>query len=136
MENGYNDSITAIFEKMEEFISSKTVIGEPMTMGDITLLPIIEVAVGVAAGGKKEKDSAGGGMGAKIVPSAILVISKNDVRLVSVKNQDAINRLIDMVPGVVSKLDFGGIFNKKSKETMNDNKPKEEVNFEEKIIVD
>ncbi len=130
MANGYNESIETIFAKMEEFISSKTVVGEPITMGDVTLLPIIEVSVGVAAGGKSEKEGAGG-MGAKIVPSAILVITKDNVRLVSVKNQDAINRLIDMVPGAVSKLNFAGAFGKNK-----DNTPKEDVDFDEKTIVD
>ena len=127
---GYSEAIETIFSKMEDFISSKTVVGDPIVMGETTLLPIIEVSVGVGAGGRGDKEGAGG-MGAKIIPSAILVITKDNVRLVSVKNQDAIDRLIDMVPGAVSKLNFAGGFGKK-----NNSDEKETVDFEEKTVVE
>ncbi len=130
MSKGYNEALDTIFSKMEEFISSKTVVGEPIVMGETTLLPIIDVSVGVGVGEKNEKDCAGG-MGAKITPSAILVINNGDVRLVSVKNQDAINRLIDMVPGAVSKLNFASGFGKNKGTSRN-----EDVDFEEEIIVE
>ena len=37
-------------------------------------------------------------MGGKISPSAVLVISKNGTRLVNIKNQDAVTKIIDMAP--------------------------------------
>ncbi len=75
-----------------------------------------EGSIGAGAGGSNgdsEKNGkgggAGGGLGAKITPSAVLVINNGDVQLVNVKNQDSVNKLIDMVPAILSK------FNLKSK---------------------
>ena len=43
-------------------------------------------------------------MGGKISPSAVLVITKNSTRLVNVKNQDAITKILDMVPDLADKI--------------------------------
>ena len=37
-------------------------------------------------------------------PSAVLVIKDNQFRVVNVKNQDAITKIIDMVPGAVNNI--------------------------------
>lgn len=134
MSSGLKENFDALFGKMEDFVSTKTVVGEPIKIGEITLLPIIEVAVGVGAGAsesadRKGKDSGAGGLGAKITPSAVLVINGKDVQMINIKNQDAVNKLIDMAPGVVNKLNFASIFGKK------DSEPKEEVKFEEEVVV-
>lgn len=138
MENKLNSSLDLLFNKMGDFVSTKTVVGEAVTIGDMVLLPLIEVTVGVGAGvgqngDKGNKDTGMGGLGAKIIPSAVLVINGGNVQLINIKNQDAINKLVDMVPGVVSKLNFGSVFGKKNDDVK---EPREEVKFEEKIIVE
>lgn len=108
----FNSNLDSLFNKMENFISTKTVVGEPITVGNITMLPLIDVTVGVgagASGNKKEKDSKGrnaGGLGAKITPSAILVIQNGTVQLVNVKNTGSVDKLLNMVPGILSKFNF------------------------------
>ena len=42
-------------------------------------------------------------MGGKIQPSAILVIKDGQTRLVNVKNQDSMTKILDMVPDVIEK---------------------------------
>lgn len=138
----FSDNLEAIFQKMENFVSTKTVVGEAITINDIVILPLIEVSVGVGAGSQnEEKNGKGvGGLGAKIVPSAVIVIQNGNVQLVNIKNQDAINKLIDMAPGVISKLNFGSFFQqkdeKKAKETDNPNHSEEHADFKEKTIVE
>ncbi|MDE6357555.1 MAG: sporulation protein, partial [Eubacteriales bacterium] len=109
--------LDTLFNKMEGFISSKTVIGEPINIGDVIIVPLVDVSVGVGAGSyaKKEdsKENAGGGLGAKITPSAVLVIQNGSVQLVDVKGKDSVNKLIDMVPGIVSIFNFTSFFNRK-----------------------
>lgn len=138
MSDSLNSSLDVLFGKMEDFISTKTIVGEAVTVGGVTLLPLIEVSVGVGAGTNdgNGKESGMGGLGAKIVPSAVLVICDGNVQLVNVKNQDAINKLIDMVPSAASKLNFGSIFGRKEQPKTEEEAPKEEVKFEEKIIVE
>lgn len=130
MSSNFNSSLDVLFQKVEDFVSTKTVVGDAVVIGDLTLLPLIEVAVGVGAGVSDGKAMASGGMGAKITPSAVIAIHNGNIQLINIKNQDAVNKLIDMAPGIAAKLNFGAIFGKGIK----DDKPKEEVKFEEEII--
>ena len=122
-----------MFDKVEDIVSTKTIVGDAIIMGDLTLLPLIEVSVGVGIGTKEgAKEDSAGGMGAKITPSAVLVIQNGNVQMINIKNQDAVNKLIDMAPGIASKLNFSAIFGKR-----NENKePKQEVKFEEEIVTE
>lgn len=129
MGKDFNASVEVLFNKVDDLVSTKTVVGEAIVIGDITLLPLIEVAVGVGAGAKEDSNAAGG-MGAKITPSAVLVIHAGGVQMINVKNQDAVSKLIDMAPGVVNKLNFGAVFKDRNK------KAEESVKFEEETIVE
>jgi uncharacterized spore protein YtfJ len=133
MGKDFKESVDVLFNKVEDLVSTKTVVGEAIVIGDLTLLPLIEVAVGAGAGAK-ENVNAAGGVGAKITPSAVLVIHNGSVQTLNIKNQDAVSKLIDMAPGVVNKLNFGSIFGNR------DNKaPQEEdstVKFEEEVIIE
>ena len=90
---------------MDSFITTKTVIGEAVHIGDTIILPLIEVSFGVGAGAfnQEKKNSAGGGLGGRITPSAVLVIQNGNTKLVNVKNQDSITKILDMVPELVDK---------------------------------
>ncbi len=101
----FQKTVESLMTGMDGFLSSKTVVGEPVIMGDTILLPLVDVTFGMGAGaflGEKKKNS-GGGMGAKISPSAVLVIQNGATRMVSVKNQDGITKLLDMLPDLVHR---------------------------------
>lgn len=128
MANEVGNNLDILFNKMENFISSKTVVGDAVKVGEVTLIPLVDVNVGVAAGAG-EKGQGGGGLGAKIMPSAVIAVYNGNVQLINIKNQDAISKLIDMAPGIVSKLNFGSAFGKKSE----DNADVEEEVVEKKV---
>lgn len=106
-ENNFKGTVESLFHGMEGFITSKTVVGDAVKFDDGTIiLPLVDVSFGVAAGAFSEhnkKDNGAGGMGGKIQPSAILVIKDGQTRLVNVKNQDGITKVLDMVPDFVEK---------------------------------
>lgn len=108
-----NDGVKDLLSQLEAFVSTKMVVGEPITMGDTILLPVVDVSFGVAAGGKDKKydknglAAAAGGCGAKMTPSAILVVKGNDIRLVNIKNQDTVTKIMDMVPDVLDRVRDG-----------------------------
>lgn len=130
MGKDFNESVNVLFNKVEDLVSTKTVVGEAIVIGDLTLLPLIEVAVGAGAGAK-ENINAAGGVGAKITPSAVLVIQNGNVQTINIKNQDAVSKLIDMAPGVVNKLNFGSVFGNRDKKD-----PQEDIKFEEEVVVE
>ena len=118
-ENNFQNTVEALFKGMDSFITTKTVVGDAITVGDTIILPLVDVSFGVGAGAFSEgaKNNGGGGMGGKITPSAVLVINKNGTKLVNVRNQDAVTKILDMIPDLADK--FTG------------NKEKEECSTEE-----
>jgi uncharacterized spore protein YtfJ len=101
----FNTTMESLFKGMESFISAKTVVGDAIHVNDTIILPLIDVAFGVGAGASNgdKRNAATGGMGGKLTPSAVLVIKNDQIRLVNVKNQDAVTKIIDMVPDIINK---------------------------------
>ena len=75
-------------------------------MKDTIILPLCDVSFGVGAGAfaGDKKNNAGGVMTAKMSPSAVLVIQNGATKLVNIKNQDTVTKILDMVPDVVDKI--------------------------------
>ena len=107
-DNNFSSTVESLFKGMDSFITTKTVVGDAVRFEDGTIiLPLVDVSFGVAAGAfsndSEKKNNGGGGMGGKIQPSAVLVIKDGTSRLVNVKNQDAVTKVLDMVPEFVDK---------------------------------
>ena len=102
-DNSFNEVVNSMMQGMESFLSSKTVVGEPTQAGDTTIIPLVDVTFGVGAGAsaQEKKNGGAGGMTGKMSPSAVLVIKNGQVRLVNIKNQDTVNKIIDMVPDLI-----------------------------------
>lgn len=118
-ENNFEKTVESLFKGMDSFITTKTVVGEAITVADGTIiLPLVDVSFGVAAGafvnGKDTKNNGGGGMGGKIQPSSVIVIKDGEAKLVNIKNQDGLTKILDMVPNLLDK------FSKNDKSKNND----------------
>jgi len=110
MSQSLTQSFETLLNSIEKFANSKTVVGEPVSFGNVIIVPLVDVFFGAAAGEGSEdgKGGGGGGLGAKVTPSAVLVVVNDTVQLVNVKNQESVNKLIDLVPGILARL--GGLF--------------------------
>ena len=108
-ENNFVSSVESLFHGMDSFISASTVVGEAIHIGDTIILPLVDVSFGVGAGAFSDgtKNNGGGGMGGKITPSAILVIHNGVTKLVNVKNQDSMSKILDMVPDLLDRFTKG-----------------------------
>ena len=107
--NSFETTVASLFKGMDQFISSKTVVGDAITVGKTIILPLVDVSFGVGAGASSgdSKNNGAGGLGGKISPSAVLVIQEGNIRLVNVRNQDAVTKILDMVPDFVNKFTSG-----------------------------
>ena len=105
-DNSFNNTVESLFKGMDSFITTKTVVGDAVHIGDTIILPLVDVSFGVAAGAfsQEKKNNGAGGMGGKINPSAVLVIQNGVTKLVNIKNQDSMTKILDMVPDFVKSL--------------------------------
>lgn len=124
MADNFNTTVESLFKGMDSFITTKTVVGDAIHIGDTIILPLVDVSFGVGAGAfcEEKKHNAAGGMGGKIMPSAVLVIQNGNTKLVNIKNQDGVTKILDMVPDFVnrfaSKSDNNSVTNTAAPETV------------------
>ncbi len=104
-DNSFHTTVESLFKGMDSFITTKTVVGDAIHIGDTIILPLVDVSFGVAAGAfsQEKKNNGAGGMGGKIMPSAVLVIQNGTTKLVNIKNQDGVTKILDMVPDFVNR---------------------------------
>ena len=113
-DNNFSTTVESLFKGMDSFITTKTVVGDAVVVNEhVTILPLVDVSFGVGAGAfgddDKKKNTGAGGMGGKITPSSVLVLTDGEAKVVNVnmKNQDSLSKIIDLVPGFVDKLKGG-----------------------------
>jgi sporulation protein ytfJ len=116
-------------EGIKKLVDVNGIIGEPIKVSDkMTVIPVSKVSLGFASGGSSfgkdiAKDNFGGGAGggAKISPVAFLVISDDNVRLLSVSGSpDKYDKVINLVPDMVDKI-LNLLQKNKDDETNDDN---------------
>ena len=106
--NNFNSTVAALFQGLDGVVSSKTVVGDAIHVGnDTIILPLIDISFGMGAGafsGEKEEKGAGG-LGGKMTPSAVLVIQNGKTKLVNIKNQDTMTKILDLIPELVDRFE-------------------------------
>ena len=145
MTNNQNigDSIREALSEVRSLADSQTIIGDPINVGETTLIPVSKVSIGVGIGGgtygKETPNNAGaGGTGLTVSPVAFIVVSKDgSVSMLNIGDTPAgaskiagtvseVDKALDSVPGIITKVK--GIFGK-------DKKKEEETVVEEEIVV-
>ncbi len=104
-ENNFTGVIESLMRGMNTVLSTKTVVGEATKIGDTIILPLVDVTFGVGAGASvgDKKNGGAGGFSGKLTPSAVLVIKNGSTKLVNIKNQDTVTKVLDMIPDIVDK---------------------------------
>ena len=105
--NQFEGLVNSLLKGMDTALSTKTVVGGPTQIGDTIIVPLVDVSFGFGAGAgsneQKASSNAAGGLGGKMSPSAVLVIKDGTTKLINVKNQDTVTKVLDMIPELVDK---------------------------------
>lgn len=131
--NDFESTVGSLFNGMTNFMTTKTVVGEAIHIGDTIILPLVDVSFGMGAGAKADgsKSGASGGMGGKMSPSAVLVIKDGTSRIVNIKNQDTVTKLVDMIPDIINR--FTAMIKKDKETELTDQEIVEVVRTETKV---
>lgn len=137
-DNNFNNTVEALMKGMNGFITTKTVVGDAIHIGDTIILPLVDVSFGMGAGAFAEdkKNKGAGGMGGKITPSAVLIIKDGTTKLVNVKNQDSVTKILDMVPDFVDKFTSKNKAEEKATDNLNEDERKEAAEEMNSILSD
>ncbi len=110
MANNVVDILKGVVGELKEIAKSETVIGEAVTVGDQTVIPVVKISVGFGAGGGQGEDEksgtgfgGGGGGGARIEPVAFIILDKTGASLLPV-SKGKWEGIIETIPGLAKKL--------------------------------
>ena len=110
MANNVMEVITGIVGELKTIASAESIVGEAVTIGDKTVIPIVKVSVGFGAGGgegSRDKNQqgygAGGGGGCVVEPAAFIIMDHTGVSLLPAK-PGKIDSLVEAIPAVVKKI--------------------------------
>lgn len=110
MEINAKEDLNNLFTELEESLKTEMIAGKPIIIGDVILVLISKVILGCGMpnGGSgiihNNKDDSGFGVGARISPNAIVVIRNNQVKTLPVNDKINLDKILKMVPGIVSKV--------------------------------
>lgn len=118
MDSKIKDTIIQVFNGISTVLNIKNVIGDPIYIGDTTIIPLVEISSGMGVGEFKDKDA--GGMSTKATPVAVIVVRDGMTKVLSIKNQDPITKALELFPDLINKISGKEIVTKQVKEKAND----------------
>ena len=103
--NNINSVMESLLKGANTLMSTKTVVGEATKIDDTIIIPLVDVTFDVGAGASRsdKKDGGAGGLSGKMTPSAVLLIKNGQTKLVNIKNQDSVTKILDMIPDLVDR---------------------------------
>lgn len=99
-------------ENIHEMVDVNTIIGDPISKGDTTIIPISKVSFGFASGGSDlptqaaQKFAGGAGAGVTVKPVAFIVIKADgDVKLLELGSKGSpLDGVMENLPGLIDKI--------------------------------
>lgn len=117
--NGVGEIMNTTMDKLRAMVDANVIIGTPLNVGEMTLIPVSKASFGLAAGGsdfgadtEKQLFGGGGGAGVTVTPVAFIAVSGDNVKMLPIYNDmGTVDKAINMAPELLDKIK--GLFNKK-----------------------
>lgn len=115
MSKNLPNMLESTIAKIREMLDANSVVGQPIIVDGVTIIPISKISVGLGGGGSdyvskhptNENPFGGGvGAGAKVTPVAFLVIKDGNTRMipVPVPANTTVDRALEMLPDTLDKI--------------------------------
>ena len=111
-DNSIKTIMDTTMDKLRAMVDADTIIGTPLTVGEITLIPVSKVAFGLATGGsdfpsknQQQLFGGGGGAGVTVTPVAFIAVSGDSVKMMPIYNElTSLDKAINMAPELIEKV--------------------------------
>lgn len=119
-ENNIKSVMDTTMDKLRTMVDADTIIGTPIVVGNVTLLPVSRVSFGLATGGSdfpsksgQQLFGGGGGAGVTVNPVAFICINGDNVHMMPVySDMNTLDKAINMAPELIDKVK--SLFDKKT----------------------
>jgi uncharacterized spore protein YtfJ len=103
--------IKTLMDEIKAIARTETILGQPITVGGATIIPVCRIMLGFGAGGGEGEMEAkkgggsggGGGGGVKVEPAAFVVIRGEEVTVMGAR-PGKLEGLFESVPGIIEKI--------------------------------
>lgn len=127
-ENNLKTVMDTTMDKLRAMVDADTIIGTPVVVGNVTLVPVSRVSFGLATGGSdfpsksgQQLFGGGGGAGVTVNPVAFICINGDNVHMMPVYSEmNTIDKAINMAPELIDKVK--SLFEKKTEITFESEK--------------
>ena len=99
--------IERVMGELHRIVRTETVVGDPVSAGGLTLIPVSKISFGFGAGGGKQEQAKGGaGGGATVEPVAFVVIDAEGRASIMTLNEKEANwgQLVELMPDALAKI--------------------------------
>lgn len=111
----FKEELEFLLPELQKMASTKTVVGEPIQIAGVTLIPITSLFVGLGAGGAEGSGdtgskcamgaSGGVGGGLRVSPVGMVVIKGDEVTLLPLGRKSGLmDKLAEIIPGLAAKV--------------------------------
>ena len=110
-ENNIKNIMDVTMDKLRAMVDANTIIGDPIVVDGVTLIPVSKVSFGLATGGSDFPSKTqsglfggGGGAGVTIAPVAFIAVCDGNVKMMPVYNElSSFDKAMAMAPDVLER---------------------------------
>lgn len=110
-ENSIKSIMDVTMDKLRAMVDANTIIGDPIVVDGVTLIPVSKVSFGLATGGSDFPSKTqsglfggGGGAGVTVSPVAFIAVSEGNVKMMPVYNElSSFDKAFTLAPEVLEK---------------------------------
>lgn len=111
-ENSIKSIMDVTMDKLRAMVDANTIIGHPIVVDGVTLIPVSKVSFGLATGGSDFPSKTqsglfggGGGAGVTVSPVAFIAVSEGNVKMMPVYNElSSFDKAFALAPEVLEKV--------------------------------
>lgn len=110
-ENSIKSIMDVTMDKLRAMVDANTIIGDPIVVDGVTLIPVSKVSFGLATGGSDFPSKTqsglfggGGGAGVTVSPVAFIAVNEGNVKMMPVYNElSSFDKAFALAPEVLEK---------------------------------